>query len=82
MEQTDNQIESFLEKVRSFDVRKRGKDSILTPYRERILSAYNSGLPIPSILKALENEGVKTSYVNLRAYVLRHKKREEKKLGK
>ena len=67
-------LESFLQKARSLQTPRTTKTSILTPYREKILFAYEHGIALTTLLKTLEGEGIKTSYDNLRAYILRQKK--------
>ena len=69
-----NELEMFLQKARSLQTPRTTKASILTPYRERILFANEHGIALTTLLKTLEGEGIKTSYDNLRAYILRQKK--------
>ena len=72
-DKTKDALEAFLQKARSFQRPRTTKTSILTPYRERILFAYEHGIALTTLLKTLEGEGIKTSYDNLRAYILRQK---------
>ena len=67
-------LESFLQKARSLQPPRTTRTSILTPYREKILFALEHGINLQTILKTLQEEGIKTSYDNLRAYILRQKK--------
>lgn len=73
-DKTKDALEFFLQKARSFQRPRTTKISILTPYREKILFAYEHGIALTTLLKTLEGEGIKTSYDNLRAYILRQKK--------
>ena len=70
-----SELEKFLQKARSLQTSRTTKASILTPYRDRIMFAYDNKIPLTTILKTLEGEGVKTSYDNLRAYILRQKQK-------
>ena len=69
-----NDLDQFLEKARSLQQIRTKKISILTPYRDRIMFAYENKITLTTILKTLEAEGIKTSYDNLRAYIFRQKK--------
>ena len=69
----NNDLESFLQKARSLQKPRTTRTSILTPYREKILFALEHEISLQTILKTLEEEGVKTSYDNLRSYILRQK---------
>ena len=74
-----NDLEEFLQKARSLQNPRTTKVSILTPYRDRIMFAYENKIPLTTLLKTLEGEGIKTSYDNLRAYIFRQKKGKIKK---
>ncbi len=69
-----NELEKFFQKARSLQTPRTAKASILTPYRDRIMFAYDNKISLTTLLKTLEGEGIKTSYDNLRAYILRQKK--------
>lgn len=69
----NSDLESFLQKARSLQKPRTTRTSILTPYREKILFALEHKISLQTILKTLEEEGVKTSYDNLRSYILRQK---------
>ena len=70
-----NELEIFLQKARLLQAPRTTKASILTPYRDRIMFAYDNKIPLTTLLKTLEGEGIKTSYDNLRAYILRQKQK-------
>jgi hypothetical protein len=70
-----NDLDQFLQKARSLQEIRTKKISILAPYRDRIMFAYENKITLTTILKTLEAEGIKTSYDNLRAYIFRQKKR-------
>lgn len=80
MDQNPNELEAFLQKAKTLQTSRTTKISILTPYRDRIMFAYEKGIKLTTILKTLEDEGVKTSYDNLRAYVFRQCRDQEKNL--
>jgi len=75
----NSDLESFLQKARSLEKPRTTRTSILTPYREKILFALEHRISLQTILKTLEEEGIKTSYDNLRAYILRQKNKTWKK---
>lgn len=75
----NNDLEQFLQRARSLQTPRRTRNSILAPYREKILFALEHGISLQTILKTLEEDGVKTSYDNLRAYILRQKNEIKKK---
>ena len=74
-----NELDQFLQKARSLQQIRTKKISILTPYRDRIMFAYENKITLTTILKTLEAEGIKTSYDNLRAYIFRQKNATRKK---
>lgn len=76
------ECEEFLQKARSFETSRASKNSILVPYHDRILFAYDHGMKIITILKTLKAEGVKTSYDNLRSYIRSHKNLNSSKIVK
>ena len=82
MDQNTDELEAFLQKAEAFQTSRTTKTSILAPYCDRIMFAYEKGIKLTTILKTLEGEGIKTSYDNLRAYVFRQCRDQQKVASK
>ena len=70
---TSNKCEEFLQEARVLESSRSTKTSILNPYHDEILFAYDNGIKIVTILKILKGKGIKTSYDNVRSYVRSHR---------